>query len=162
MKQPGKYALTGALAGLANGLFGSGGGLFLVPLFTGWAKLPQRKAFATSVAVILPCPLCRRRCTGSGAGWMSPPPGPICWAGQWAACSLGKSSAGYPWCGCAGPLGCCCSTAASGRRWPYELAALRPGGAATGVLSGFGVGGGTLLLLWLTLVQGMEQLQAGA
>lgn len=34
-------------------------------------------------------------------------------------------------------------------------------GAATGVLSGFGVGGGTLLLLWLTLVQGMEQLQAG-
>lgn len=48
MKQPGKYALTGALAGLANGLFGSGGGLFLVPLFTGWAKLPQRKAFATS------------------------------------------------------------------------------------------------------------------
>ena len=57
MKQPGKYALTGALAGLANGLFGSGGGLFLVPLFTGWAKLPQRKAFATSVAVILPLSL---------------------------------------------------------------------------------------------------------
>ena len=54
MKQPGKYALTGALAGLANGLFGSGGGLFLVPLFTGWAKLRQRKAFATSVAIILP------------------------------------------------------------------------------------------------------------
>lgn len=57
MKQPGKYALTGALAGLANGLFGSGGGLFLVPLFTGWAKLPQRRAFATSVAVILPLSL---------------------------------------------------------------------------------------------------------
>ena len=34
-------------------------------------------------------------------------------------------------------------------------------GAATGVLSGFGVGGGTLLLLWLTLVQGMDQFQAG-
>ena len=34
-------------------------------------------------------------------------------------------------------------------------------GAATGVLSGFGVGGGTLLLLWLTLVQGMGQFQAG-
>ena len=34
-------------------------------------------------------------------------------------------------------------------------------GAVTGVLSGFGVGGGTLLLLWLTLVQGMEQIQAG-
>ena len=49
-----KYAVTGALAGMANGLFGSGGGLFLVPLLTRWAKLPQRKAFATSVAVILP------------------------------------------------------------------------------------------------------------
>ena len=34
-------------------------------------------------------------------------------------------------------------------------------GAAAGVLSGFGVGGGTLLLLWLTQVQGMGQLQAG-
>jgi uncharacterized membrane protein YfcA len=52
-----KYAVTGALAGMANGLFGSGGGLFLVPLLTRWAKLPQRKAFATSVAVILPLSL---------------------------------------------------------------------------------------------------------
>lgn len=34
-------------------------------------------------------------------------------------------------------------------------------GAGAGVLSGFGVGGGTLLLLWLTMVQGMGQLQAG-
>ena len=49
-----KYGISGSLAGLANGLFGSGGGLFLVPLLTGWAKLDQRKAFATSVAVILP------------------------------------------------------------------------------------------------------------
>ena len=30
-------------------------------------------------------------------------------------------------------------------------------GAVTGVLSGFGVGGGTLLLVWLTAVSGMEQ-----
>ena len=52
-----KYAVTGALAGLANGLFGSGGGLFLVPLFTHWSRIPQRKAFATSVAVILPLSL---------------------------------------------------------------------------------------------------------
>lgn len=34
-------------------------------------------------------------------------------------------------------------------------------GAVTGVLSGFGIGGGTLLLLWLTLVSGMDQLHAG-
>ena len=29
-------------------------GLFLVPLFTKWLGLEQRRAFATSVAVILP------------------------------------------------------------------------------------------------------------
>lgn len=34
-------------------------------------------------------------------------------------------------------------------------------GFFTGVLSGFGVGGGTLLILWLTLVSGMDQLRAG-
>lgn len=57
MKAKGKYAVTGALGGLANGLFGSGGGLFLVPLLTKWAGMDQRKAFATSVAVILPLSL---------------------------------------------------------------------------------------------------------
>lgn len=57
MKNKGKYAVTGALGGLANGLFGSGGGLFLVPLLTQWAGMDQRKAFATSVAVILPLSL---------------------------------------------------------------------------------------------------------
>ena len=58
MKQNTKFAVTGALAGLANGFFGAGGGLFLVPLLTRWAGLEQRRAFATSVAVILPLSLC--------------------------------------------------------------------------------------------------------
>lgn len=49
-----KYAVIGSLAGMANGLFGAGGGLFLVPLFISWAKLEEKKAFATSVAVIFP------------------------------------------------------------------------------------------------------------
>lgn len=34
-------------------------------------------------------------------------------------------------------------------------------GVATGVLSGCGVGGGTLLVLYLTAVAGLEQYQAG-
>lgn len=34
-------------------------------------------------------------------------------------------------------------------------------GLLTGVLSGFGIGGGTLLILWLTLVSGTDQLRAG-
>ncbi len=54
MKENAKYAAAGALAGAANGFFGAGGGLFLVPLMTAWCGLEQRKAFATSVAVILP------------------------------------------------------------------------------------------------------------
>lgn len=54
MKNSVKYAVTGALAGAANGFFGAGGGLFLVPLLAAWTKLEERKAFATSVAVILP------------------------------------------------------------------------------------------------------------
>lgn len=57
MKQQHKYGIIGALAGAANGLFGAGGGLFLVPLLTAWAHLPQKKSFATSVAVILPLSL---------------------------------------------------------------------------------------------------------
>ena len=48
------YALSGAAAGLANGLFGGGGGSILVPLLTRVCHLEQRRAFATSVAVILP------------------------------------------------------------------------------------------------------------
>lgn len=54
MKPTVKYAITGALAGVANGLFGSGGGLFLVPLLTSWTGMKQKHAFATSIAIIVP------------------------------------------------------------------------------------------------------------
>ena len=40
--------------------------------------------------------------------------------------------------------------------WVLPLAV----GALTGILSGFGVGGGTLLLVYLSAVTGMEQHQA--
>lgn len=57
MKEKWKYGTIGGLAGLANGFFGAGGGLFLVPLLTRWAGMERRRAFATSVAVILPLSL---------------------------------------------------------------------------------------------------------
>lgn len=41
--------------------------------------------------------------------------------------------------------------------WAFSLLT----GLITGVLSGFGIGGGTLLILWLTFVSGMNQFQAG-
>lgn len=49
-----KYALTGAGAGIANGIFGAGGGMILVPLFCRWCGMEEKRAFATSVSVILP------------------------------------------------------------------------------------------------------------
>ena len=52
MGETGKFAVIGGLAGLANGLFGTGGGLFLVPLLTRWAGLEEKEALATSVAVV--------------------------------------------------------------------------------------------------------------
>ncbi len=54
MQSKWKYLIAGGLAGVANGLFGAGGGLFLVPLLIGWVGLEEKKAFATSVAIILP------------------------------------------------------------------------------------------------------------
>ncbi|MDR1821468.1 MAG: sulfite exporter TauE/SafE family protein [Oscillospiraceae bacterium] len=49
-----KCAVTGILAGCANGLFGSGGGMFIVPLYTKWCGFDEKKTFASSIAVILP------------------------------------------------------------------------------------------------------------
>lgn len=46
--------LAGGLAGLVNGFFGGGGGMVLVPLLIDRCGLDQRRAFATSVAIILP------------------------------------------------------------------------------------------------------------
>ena len=54
MKEKGRFALAGALAGLVNGFFGGGGGMLLVPLLERSCGLEEKRAFATSVAVILP------------------------------------------------------------------------------------------------------------
>ena len=54
MKPMWKYAVSGAAAGAANGLFGAGGGMILVPLLTGWCSLEDKTAFATSIAIIAP------------------------------------------------------------------------------------------------------------
>ncbi|MCL2408604.1 MAG: TSUP family transporter [Oscillospiraceae bacterium] len=49
-----KCAVGGALAGIANGFFGAGGGSLLFPVLTRWAKLDDKRALATSVTVMLP------------------------------------------------------------------------------------------------------------
>lgn len=48
-----RAAIIGSLCGLLNGLFGAGGGMAAVPLLRA-GGLEQKKAHATSLAVILP------------------------------------------------------------------------------------------------------------
>lgn len=49
-----RWLVSGAAAGLVNGLFGGGGGQILVPLLTRWCGLEPKRAFASCVAVIAP------------------------------------------------------------------------------------------------------------
>ena len=161
-KEKGKYAVIGGLGGLANGLFGSGGGLFLVPLFTKWLGMEQKKGFCLLCGGD-PAPFAgigrhlllegragsERRSALSDRRWdrradlredLSKNARDSSAPDLWAADPIRRRSGG------AGPM-----------MWFLSLLA----GALTGVLSGFGIGGGTLLILWLTLVSGLTQQQAG-
>ena len=53
MGKNGRLRLSGALAGLVNGIFGGGGGMVLLPLLLR-NGVEEKKAFATCVAVMLP------------------------------------------------------------------------------------------------------------
>lgn len=54
MKQHFPAAVAGALAGLANGVFGGGGGMVFVPILSRFGNLEGRKVYATCVGVIFP------------------------------------------------------------------------------------------------------------
>jgi len=47
-------ALFGFFAGFINGLFGSGGGMIVVPVLERYAHTEPKKAHATAIGVILP------------------------------------------------------------------------------------------------------------
>lgn len=49
-----RMILSGAAAGIVNGLFAAGGGMVLVPLLTGAAELDDDQVFPASVSIILP------------------------------------------------------------------------------------------------------------
>ena len=46
--------IAGGAAGLANGLFGGGGGMVFLPILSRWGNLKPRQLYATCVAVIFP------------------------------------------------------------------------------------------------------------
>ncbi|MGE5472995.1 MAG: sulfite exporter TauE/SafE family protein [Ignavibacteriales bacterium] len=52
-----KSFIIGLLAGIVNGLFGSGGGVIVVPALTAFFNIEQYKAHATAIAIILPITL---------------------------------------------------------------------------------------------------------
>ena len=54
MKSKWPPLVAGGAAGLANGLFGGGGGMVFLPILSRWGTLPQRKLYATCVSVIFP------------------------------------------------------------------------------------------------------------
>ncbi len=47
-------ALSGAVAGAVNGLFGAGGGMVLLPLLTATGHFANEELFPASVSIILP------------------------------------------------------------------------------------------------------------
>jgi uncharacterized membrane protein YfcA len=46
-------AATGAIGGFVSGLTGIGGGTVMVPLLTGFLRIPQHRAHATSLVIVI-------------------------------------------------------------------------------------------------------------
>ena len=49
--------LSGAAAGIVNGLFGAGGGMVLLPLLSRTTQLRDHETFASCVCIVLPLSL---------------------------------------------------------------------------------------------------------
>jgi hypothetical protein len=47
-----RLLVIGAVAGLFSGLLGIGGGLLMVPLFSGWLRIPLKETIGTSLACV--------------------------------------------------------------------------------------------------------------
>ncbi|MPZ99404.1 MAG: TSUP family transporter [Dehalococcoidia bacterium] len=48
-----RAAVTGLVGGFASGLTGIGGGTVMVPLLTGLMRMPQHRAHATSLVIVI-------------------------------------------------------------------------------------------------------------
>ena len=133
-------ALSGLAAGAVAGLFGAGGGMVLVPLLTLLTPLEESEVFPSSITIILP--ICLVTLAVSAAV------GTVPW--QDALPYLFGSAAGH--------------SDFVGRIPVFMLLESLPValivGTVLGFLTGLGVGGGSLLILWLTLVLEMPQTAA--
>lgn len=95
--------IAGTAAGLANGLFGGGGGMVFLPILSRWGGLSQRKLYATCVGVIFPVCLVSAAVylfRGSSPSWRRCPIWRAAWwaAGSAASCTAESPSSGSNGC----------------------------------------------------------------
>ena len=96
--------IAGTAAGLANGLFGGGGGMVFLPILSRWGGLSQRKLYATCVGVIFPV------CLVSAAVYLFRGELSLLAAAWWAAGSAASCTAESPSSGSNGCSPVFCST----------------------------------------------------
>ena len=153
-------ALSGLAAGAVAGLFGAGGGMVLVPLLTLLTPLEETEVFPSSITIILP--ICLVTLAVSAAVGTVPWQDALPYlfgsaAGGWAAGMWGRKIP-VKWL----HRGLGILILWGGYRYlcleslPVALIV----GTVLGFLTGLGVGGGSLLILWLTLVLEMPQTAA--
>ena len=147
----GRLGVSGALAGAVNGVFGGGGGMVLAPLLGSWCRVEEKRALANCVATILPC------CVLSGGVYLLRTG--LDW-GMALPYLLGGLAGGF----LGGKL--FTKVPAVWLRRLFAASAVKEfvlpllAGVGCGVLSAWGIGGGTLLLLVMTLAFGVDQAAA--
>ncbi len=163
-----KLAVSGTLAGLVNGLLGGGGGTVLVPMLSGYAGMEEKRAFATSVAVMLPVSAVSAAVYFFRTGFPLREAVPFLLGGAAGGLIGGATMkkapvkllrrlfAGFALYGGARSLLNAGGVEARDLGLFWDALA----GTVCGVLSGWGVGGGSLLLLYLQGFTGLPQREA--
>ena len=147
-----KRTAIGLVTGFANGLFGSGGGTIVVPAMERFLKVEEHKAHATAIAVILPLSL-----LSLGVYLWKADLGAVWRIALWA--SAGGEAAAACQRGLAAPhfrgIHACGGSEVNLMMW--GVAAI---GFFSGIISGMGIGGGTILIPALLFLTEVNQQQA--
>ena len=136
-KIPWGLIIAGGCAGAVAGFFGAGGGMILVPLLTAIGGLEEEEVFPASLSIILPICLVSLVVTAVS--------GSLPWK-QAFPYLLGSAGGGV----LAGVMG----------RLAISMALTQLVAVVLGFLTGLGIGGGSLLILWLTIALNTAQTTA--